>query len=127
MIIDEIVHRDKVVSTSNGWLMLVVNISFILLSIAGVVVGIIQLDSRGAGLTGFLLLFGGILGVAAAILSLVGHFTLQPNEGRISRAVRVPTKEQFWQVVFTGRIRSIRSWTLRFRCERETSRAKSSR
>ena len=80
---DEIVHHDRVVQAKNGWLMLVANIGIFLLSVVAFIAGIVHLDEHGGSLAGFARLFGGILGVGLGVLSMIGHFTLQPNEGRI--------------------------------------------
>jgi len=80
----EIVHKDRVVNAANGWLMLALNLGLLLGSIACKITGIVILADRGGSKAlGFVLLFGGILGVVFSIIMLVGHFTLQPNEGRI--------------------------------------------
>ena len=79
----EIVHKDNVVKVANGWAMLAFNILFLLGSIACKIGGIVTLASKGSLAFGLVLLFGGILGVITAIIMLVGHFTLQPNEGRV--------------------------------------------
>ncbi len=92
----ELVHKDHVVKTRGGWGMLAVNILCLLGAIALIVFGIYVLANptvhfiddlhveveRHNG-PGFTMLFGGILVLVATIISLVGHFTLQPNEGRV--------------------------------------------
>lgn len=80
---NESVHNDKVTNVANGWFMLLVNLVFLLGSIGCIIGGIAILASRGEKPVGLFLLFGGILGLGCAIVSLVGHFTLQPNESRI--------------------------------------------
>lgn len=80
----EIVHKDRVVNAANGWLMLMVNLGLLVGSIACKIAGIVNLADRGGSKTlGFVLLVGGILGAVLAVVMLVGHFTLQPNEGRV--------------------------------------------
>lgn len=80
---NENVHHDQVTSAVNGWPMLFLNISALILCVGAMIAGVMRLDTTGPGWTAFLLLFGGILGLATAIVSLIGHFTLQPNEGRV--------------------------------------------
>lgn len=80
----ESTHKDQVINAFSGWLMLPVNLLILLGGIATFIGGIATLAQRGGikGL-GLFLLFGGLLGVVFAIVMLVGHFTLQPNEGRV--------------------------------------------
>lgn len=68
----------------NGWTMLVVNIAIVLVGIAVVISG------PAGGASGELAagevagrIFGGVLLDALGVLSMVGHFTLQPNEARV--------------------------------------------
>ena len=75
---------DHVVNALSGWLMLPVNLLILFGSIGGFVGGIASLAQRGGGKAfGLFLLFAGLLGVVFAIVMLIGHFTLQPNEGRV--------------------------------------------
>jgi len=76
-------QTDNVVSVPSGWVMLPVNILLLLGSIATKVSGIIFLAKEGSVPVGLSILFLGILGVVFSIIMLVGHFTLQPNEGRV--------------------------------------------
>lgn len=77
-------HHDRIIGAASGWLMLPVNILFLLGSVATMIGGITVLAERG-GSKGFgvFLLFAGLFGLASGIVMLVGHFTLQPNEGRV--------------------------------------------
>jgi hypothetical protein len=79
----ENMHKDNVVTAGNGWLMLAVNLFLLLASIALKIGGIVHLANRGGKFVGLVCLFGGLLGVVFAVVMLVGHFTLQPNEGRV--------------------------------------------
>lgn len=68
-------HQERILRVANGWPMLTLNLAALL----------------GGGLLLFLaaaaasVMFGtlGVLVIAAAIISLAGHFTLQPNQARV--------------------------------------------
>jgi regulator of protease activity HflC (stomatin/prohibitin superfamily) len=68
----------------NGWLMLVVNIAVVIVGIAVFLSGPLNAGS-GELAPGDIVAraFGGVLIIALAALSFSGHFTLQPNEGRV--------------------------------------------
>lgn len=80
----EPITSDRIVNVASGWLMLPVNLLILLGSIATFIGGIARLAQRGGGgAFGIFLLFAGLLGIVFAIVMLIGHFTLQPNEGRV--------------------------------------------
>lgn len=76
-------QKDNIVSVPSGWFMLPVNILLLLGSIATKITGIVCLAGRGSDVLGVFLLITGILGFAFSIIMMIGHFTLQPNEGRV--------------------------------------------
>ncbi len=81
---NSIVTKDTPISVASGWLMLPLNLLMLFGFIAMKIFGISQLAQRGGNNTiGGLCLVFGILGVITAIIMLIGHFTLQPNEGRV--------------------------------------------
>jgi regulator of protease activity HflC (stomatin/prohibitin superfamily) len=74
------INRERPIAAVNGWLMLVVNLA-LLLGAAWLIGHTLYLSTRQE-LSLFWLFFG--LGLEVlAIISLAGHFTLQPNEARI--------------------------------------------
>jgi regulator of protease activity HflC (stomatin/prohibitin superfamily) len=74
------INRERPIAAVNGWLMLVVNLA-VLLGAAWLIGRTLYLSSQQE-LSLFRLFFG--LGLEIlAIISLAGHFTLQPNEARI--------------------------------------------
>lgn len=77
-------HVDQIVNVLSGWVMLPVNIFLLLGSLGSFIGGVATLAQRGGGkgLGAFLLLLG-LFGFVLGIILLVGHFTLQPNEGRV--------------------------------------------
>ena len=66
----------------NGFLMLFVNLAVLVLSIVGVVKGIIQLDATG-GAQGGWLLGGSALMIVVNIIMWCGLMQLEPNEARV--------------------------------------------
>jgi regulator of protease activity HflC (stomatin/prohibitin superfamily) len=69
-------HAEKSIQAASGWPMLAINL-------AGVVGGFVFLITSAAVGSGP---FGPILGlliVVVSVVSLAGHFTLQPNQGRV--------------------------------------------
>ncbi len=78
------ITKDNEVRVANGWAMLAVNLLLLFGCIATKIFGITQLaqGSGGKAFGAFCLILG-IIGMITAIIMLVGHFTLQPNEGRV--------------------------------------------
>ena len=68
-------HQARIIRTANGWPMLLLNLGTL-------VVGGLLLLSAVATQAGILAVMGLPL-VVAAIVSLAGHFTLQPNQARV--------------------------------------------
>ena len=66
----------------NGFLMLFVNLAVLVLSIVGVVKGIIQLDAT-SGAQGGWLLGGSVLMIVVNIIMWCGLMQLEPNEARV--------------------------------------------
>jgi len=78
--------QEKQVSVPNGWVMLVLNIAVLLAGI-GLFVGFIvsaNAVQNKQELPNFYYLGFGIFVIAVAIFLFAGHFTLQPNEARVS-------------------------------------------
>ncbi len=75
---------EREVNALNGWVMLVVNIAVALLAIVFFLVTIHAVSTHQiAGSDAAWRAPGSVLVLALAILSLTGHFTLQPNEARV--------------------------------------------
>jgi len=78
-------NREKEIRVLDGWLMLVVNIALFFLA-AGLLVAFILSAveaERVQGVPNFYLLVGQLLVFGLALFSCFGHFTLQPNQGRV--------------------------------------------
>jgi hypothetical protein len=79
-------NREKQVGALNGWAMLGVNMLIFLAAatlLIGFVFSAIEAERARQGVPNFYLLVGSLLVVALGIFSCCGHFTLQPNEGRV--------------------------------------------
>ncbi len=66
----------------NGFLMLFVNMAVLLLSITGIVMSIIKLDTGESGVGGILLTVS-IVALITNIIMWCGHMQLEPNEARV--------------------------------------------
>jgi regulator of protease activity HflC (stomatin/prohibitin superfamily) len=78
-------NQEREIHVLNGWRMLLVNIVVLLAGVAvlvGFVCSAIEAD-KGGGIPNFYLLVAGVLIVALGVFLCFGHFTLQPNEGRV--------------------------------------------
>ena len=78
-------NREKLIHVANGWAMLAVNIAIFLVSVAVFVAFIfscIEAEQSGA-IPNFYLLVASLLVMGLGIFMCCGHFTLQPNEGRV--------------------------------------------
>lgn len=80
-------NREKVIQVHNGWAMLAVNIATLLVGIGLIVAFVILMANlpRGQDPTAFpivMLVLGILISIVASIM-FAGHFTLQPNEGRV--------------------------------------------
>jgi hypothetical protein len=77
-------NMDQIIQPRSGWGMLVVNLFILLGSLAGTIKMVVSLANQ-SGSKSLLLLafFGCILGIVIGAIMLAGHFTLQPNEGRV--------------------------------------------
>jgi regulator of protease activity HflC (stomatin/prohibitin superfamily) len=73
--------KEHQVSAVNGWLMLLVNLALVIGGILLVIRFI--LDASHQDSPPFGTLVAGVLVEALGVLSFIGHFTLQPNEGRV--------------------------------------------
>ena len=101
---------ERVIGALNGWAMLGFNLALLFGVLAGMI-GII-VHANETGNTGILrwLIAGGFLEVLAIVL-LCGHFTLQPNEGRVlilfgAYKGTVRTSGFHWANPFYARVRS---------------------
>jgi regulator of protease activity HflC (stomatin/prohibitin superfamily) len=72
--------REKTIQVSSGWGMLAFNLGLLPVAVVLFVTGVILIESRVSGPGGGVLIILGILTVLTAIIMLVGHLTLQPNE-----------------------------------------------
>lgn len=77
---ERIISQERIVSTMNGWPMLMGIIILILAGVAMIIGGILNLNNGSGG--GFMLLLG-ILSDVLAVFLAFGFFTLQPNEARV--------------------------------------------
>ncbi|HWB09153.1 MAG TPA: SPFH domain-containing protein [Pirellulales bacterium] len=68
-------HQEKIIRVANGWPMLLLNLTALF--------GGGVLFFAGAGMESFILAIVGGLLLLGAVLSLAGHFTLQPNQARV--------------------------------------------
>jgi regulator of protease activity HflC (stomatin/prohibitin superfamily) len=75
-------HHEKPIDVANGWPRLFLNIAMVLGGPVMWISGIVNLADRNYNL-GWLLLIVGIPTMILGIIFLIGHFTLQPNEGRV--------------------------------------------
>src|SRR5258708_8426441 len=69
--------RETSIQASSGWQMLPINLALLIGGFAATILVIIMADNYGGGFA--LLLFRTIPAMIAGIISLCGHFTLQPN------------------------------------------------
>ena len=76
------VNREEPMTVANGWVMLFVNLALLGLGIFMFIRAIYVSETLVQDLS-VLQLLGGILIVAAAVVSFAGQFTLQPNEARV--------------------------------------------
>jgi len=78
-------HRDTILKPSSGWTMLTINVIALFASVALVVTGgtLIEHGGNSADIVGIMLVVPGILLGLAAIISLRGHFIVQPNHSRV--------------------------------------------
>ena len=79
-------NREKTIRAMNGWGMLGVNILIFLTAaflLYGFVRSAIAATEHVGALPNFYLLISGILVTAFGVFMCCGHFTLQPNEGRV--------------------------------------------
>jgi hypothetical protein len=70
------------VSAMNGWLMLVINIGILALGIFLFIRSLYEVEELGQSFP-VVKFIAGILCLIVGIISLVGHFTLQPNQSRV--------------------------------------------
>ncbi|HET6883452.1 MAG TPA: SPFH domain-containing protein [Pirellulales bacterium] len=68
-------HQERIIRVANGWPMLTLNLGALLLAGA-------TLLGTAAAQSLFLGIMGVLIGIAA-VISLAGHFTLQPNQARV--------------------------------------------
>ncbi len=102
------VNRENLVSSLGGGLMVAVNIGLFIVGIAVLVRGIQVADETNS--FSWLILLGPLV-IVAAVLSSLGHFTLQPNEARVlllfgSYHGTVRKSGFFWANPFYSRIRA---------------------
>jgi regulator of protease activity HflC (stomatin/prohibitin superfamily) len=75
------VTHEKLTTVSNGWLMLGINLLLVFGGLATVIFTIVR-AAQHHDPNGWIAV-GGIVGIFLGIVSLTGHFTLQPNEARV--------------------------------------------
>ncbi len=74
-------NKENEVSVLNGWLMLAINVGLLILGICLIIQAVHESTIRPGGLP-FGRFFAGLGIEILAVILLVGHFTLQPNEAR---------------------------------------------
>jgi len=74
--------QEREVSAKSGWPMLVINIALVVLGVFLFVRSIYELEALRQSFP-VIKFVAGILCVGSGILSLIGHFTLQPNQSRV--------------------------------------------
>jgi regulator of protease activity HflC (stomatin/prohibitin superfamily) len=84
---NQVVDREKPsveheVSALNGWFMLAVNVVLVPSGIFLFIRSIYEAEALGLGVPVFKLV-AGIVCIALGVVSLIGHFTLQPNQSRV--------------------------------------------
>ena len=79
----ESANREQAATVKNGWLMLPLNILLLLGAVGLFIYGVIQADRRGGGALAIATIVFAVLAFIAAIIMLVGFFTLQPNQARV--------------------------------------------
>jgi regulator of protease activity HflC (stomatin/prohibitin superfamily) len=73
--------KEREVSVTNGWLMLLINLALVIGGIVLLILFILGTSERGSPV--WARLIAGVVVETLGIISLVGHFTLQPNEARV--------------------------------------------
>lgn len=79
-------HKEQVVRPMSGWLMLAANIAAAVVVIAVWVVGIVfakRAESDGGSVFSTAVIIAALLGAAVTIISMRGHFIVQPNHARV--------------------------------------------
>ena len=74
--------QEREVSAINGWLMLGVNLAMVCLGVFLCIRSIYELEALGQSFP-VIQFVSGILCVLLAVILLIGHFTLQPNQARV--------------------------------------------
>jgi regulator of protease activity HflC (stomatin/prohibitin superfamily) len=75
-------HREKPIAVANGWPRLFLNIAMVIGGPILWINGVVHLANREFNL-GWLLFILGMPMMILGVIFLIGHFTLQPNEGRV--------------------------------------------
>ena len=76
-------NREKIIRVRNGWHMLSVNLGLLVLGVFLFLLGISMSNNSSPEVVGVVTGVLGILMGVYALLMLIGHFTLQPNEARV--------------------------------------------
>jgi regulator of protease activity HflC (stomatin/prohibitin superfamily) len=78
----KLASKERETGAVNGWLMLAINLVLLIGALVWFI-SIIALTAKTHDKSGLWLLFPAILMEISAVISLCGHFTLQPNEARV--------------------------------------------
>jgi regulator of protease activity HflC (stomatin/prohibitin superfamily) len=73
--------KESTIQATSGWQMLPINLALLLGGFAATILVLVMAENFGGGFA--TLLFVTIPATIAGIISLCGHFTLQPNEARV--------------------------------------------
>jgi len=78
-------HQERVLKVASGWGMLFFNLLLLVGSVVMFITGVANVEGYGGQVVGWalIMLFAGILGFICAVISLRGHFTLQPNQAMV--------------------------------------------
>lgn len=78
-------HQERILKVASGWGMLLFNLLLLVGSVVAFITGVANVEGQFGQVVVWALvtLFAGILGFVVAVISLRGHFTLQPNQAMV--------------------------------------------
>jgi len=78
----QITHHEKPTQISSGWPRLFLNLAMVIGGLVLWITGLVQVEERNFSV-GWPLFIVGLPTMILGVVFLIGHFTLQPNEGRV--------------------------------------------